>query len=299
MSANLKNGGADPDIFAGLVRSLSVDMLAVQEVSHDQAQALSDLFEHGEIDPDHNYVGMGLLSRHPIAVERIPMTWGFGQTARLLPRDFDSLREPVDVTNLHIAAPHMHSPWPGPYLRWRQAGELAHYLSESDRRETNAKVGQGAQPPRNANCSVMSSNNAMEESRGHGAPELPGVRDLGVSRRPGPSAPVNLASPDRRREEAALCKSSGPARVLVGDFNATPYWPWYRRMVSQFTDAAVTVAEKSGEPLKPTWGPWPGSPKVLRIDHGFLRRVDAEGFEVFDVVGSDHCALVMDLTLPV
>jgi len=70
-------------------------------------------------------------------------------------------------------------------------------------------------------------------------------------------------------------------------------------MQTQFTDAAVTVATKTGEPLKPTWGPWPGSAKVLRIDHGFLRGVDVEGFEVLEVLGSDHCALVMDLILPV
>jgi endonuclease/exonuclease/phosphatase family metal-dependent hydrolase len=35
MSANLMNGGADPDTLASLVESLAVDVLAVQEVSHE------------------------------------------------------------------------------------------------------------------------------------------------------------------------------------------------------------------------------------------------------------------------
>ena len=54
MSVNVMNGGADPDTLASLVESLAVDVLAVQEVSHEQAEALSRLFDYGEIDPDHN-----------------------------------------------------------------------------------------------------------------------------------------------------------------------------------------------------------------------------------------------------
>ena len=138
-----------------------------------------------------------------------------------------------------------------------------------------------------ANSSKIHSSSASETSEGHGAPVAPGNS--------GPSARL----PQNGERLRANPPANGPARVLVGDFNATPYWPWYRRMQSQFTDAAVTVAIKTGEPLKPTWGLWPGSAKVLRIDHGFLRGVDVEGFEVLEVLGSDHCALVMDLILPV
>jgi hypothetical protein len=290
MSANLMNGGADPDTLARLVESLAVDVLAVQEVSHEQAEALSRLFDYGEIDPDHNYVGMGLLSHYPVTVERIPFTWGFGQTARMLRKDFVSLCEPLEITNLHVAAPHMVAPAPGPYLRWRQAGEFKRYLRASDAREADRVLEQGDQPVLSPNCSTINSSSAMDVNTGEGSPLCPG-EDL----REGKAAPTNLADPKRLKKDAV----PGPARVLVGDFNATPYWPWYWRMDSQFTDAAVTVANMSGESPKPTWGPWPGSPRVLRIDHGFLRRVDAEGFEVVDVAGSDHCALVMDLVLPV
>jgi len=260
------NGGADPDTFVDMVAALDVDLLAVQEVGSEQAAPLAELFEYGEIDPDHNYVGMGLLCRYPVALERIEMTWGFGQTVRLEAGDSNELSEPVEITNIHVAAPHMYSPRPGLYLRWRQARELDAYLHAADRRAVPPKP-EASDQNRSESTSRSSATNV---STGQGSPT-----------RPGP------AEGDR------------PARLLVGDFNATTYWPWYRRMASQFTDAAVTVAEQAGTAPKPTWGPWPGAPKLLRIDHGFLRGLEVREFEVFEVVGSDHSALVMDVTLPV
>ncbi|MCH7868562.1 MAG: endonuclease/exonuclease/phosphatase family protein [Myxococcales bacterium] len=227
LSANLKNGGADPEAFANLVASLSVDVLALQEVSFGQAEPLTELFDHGEIYPDDNYVGRGLLSRFPVCVERIPMSWGFVLTARLESRDWNHLSGPVEITNLHVAAPHILAPRPGLALRWHQARELDAYLERAD---------QETQP--------------------------------------------------------------GPARLMVGDFNATPGWPWYRRMASRFTDAAAELAAKAGTSTVPTWGPWLGGPKLLRIDHGFIRGLEVEAFEVLEIAGSDHSALVIDLTYP-
>jgi endonuclease/exonuclease/phosphatase family metal-dependent hydrolase len=224
LSANLKNGGADPEAFANLVTALSIDVMAVQEVTFEQAEPLSRLFDYGEIVPDDHNVGRGLLCRHPVNISRFKMMWGFGQTVRLECADWNQLGGPVEITNLHIAAPHMRTPRPGPVLRWHQSRELDAYLERSDR---------GASP--------------------------------------------------------------APARLLVGDFNATPAWPWYRRMAKRFSDAAVEFAAKRQAPTQPTWGPRPGGPKLLRIDHGFTRGLCVEGFEVLEVVGSDHSALVIDL----
>jgi len=146
LSANLMNGGADPDAFANMVAALDVDLLAVQEVGCDQAAPLAELFEYGEIDPDHNYVGMGLLSRYPVALERIEMTWGFGQTVRLEAGDSNELSEPVEITNIHVAAPHMYSPMPGLYLRppKPEAGDQNRSESTSRSSATNASAGQGS-----------------------------------------------------------------------------------------------------------------------------------------------------------
>jgi endonuclease/exonuclease/phosphatase family metal-dependent hydrolase len=212
------------------------------------------------------------MSRYPVSLERFEMTWGFGQTVRLEPGHENELSEPIEISNIHVAAPHMVSPLPGFYLRWRQARELDAYL----------KLADGRGGLRGPECGIQnrsestSKSNARNVSAGQGSPTRPG------------SSPENTPA-----------NGKGPARLLVGDFNATSYWPWYWRMASQFTDAAVTVAEKTGISAKPTWGPWPGSRKLLRIDHGFLRGLEVREFEVFEIEGSDHSALVMDITLPV
>ena len=265
LSANLMNGGADIDYLANLVTALAVDVVALQEVSHEQAVVMAENYSGGEINPDDDYVGMGLLSRRPGRVERIPMTWGFGQTLRLEPEDWSQLHEPVEITNVHIAAPHMYDPAPGPILRWKQSREFWSYLEEADRRThfPTAFPTASASGADHTRSTRMKSTSAANTNAGQGAPYCP-----------------------------------GPARVLVGDFNATSYWPWYRRIARQFTDVAVAVASKRGSKLLPTWGPWLEGPKLLRIDHGFVRRLEAEEFQVFALPGTDHSAVVMDLTLP-
>jgi endonuclease/exonuclease/phosphatase family metal-dependent hydrolase len=85
------------------------------------------------------------------------------------------------------------------------------------------------------------------------------------------------------------------SRVLVGDFNATPLWPVYRWFAGRFTDAASAAAEALGHSVRPTWGPWHGAPRLLRIDHAFLRGFEVENFQVMAVRGSDHSAVVLDL----
>ncbi len=93
--------------------------------------------------------------------------------------------------------------------------------------------------------------------------------------------------PAARRERAP--------QLLVGDFNSTPVWPVYRRLARHMVDAAVVVAQRRGRPVRRTWGPWSGSPRLLRIDHGFLRGLEIEEFQVLHIPGSDHSALVLDV----
>jgi endonuclease/exonuclease/phosphatase family metal-dependent hydrolase len=293
LSGNLLNGSAEIGPFLEQVEELRVDVLALQEVCPRSADAmvdtLSEALPYGEIDPDHDCVGMALMARHPGVVRRIPMTWGFGQvieievgagqgagnaravsgggagagvsgavSAARVDRAAGAGRT-VEITNLHIAAPHMFVPAPGLYLRWRQWQELRGHLGES-----GAEVDAPA-PARSTSVDSLVDSPADSANK---------------------SAPVSdeFAAPP-------------PARVLVGDFNSTPYWPLYSRMASQFTDAAVAAAKRTGRSLRPTWGPWPGSPKLFRIDHGFVRGVEVEDFQVFEIAGSDHSALVIDLLL--
>jgi endonuclease/exonuclease/phosphatase family metal-dependent hydrolase len=84
-------------------------------------------------------------------------------------------------------------------------------------------------------------------------------------------------------------------QVVVGDFNATPRWPLYRRMASRRVDAVRMDAERRGRRPAPTWGPWPGAPRLLRIDHAFVQGLRVERARVLPLPGSDHSALLIEL----
>jgi endonuclease/exonuclease/phosphatase family metal-dependent hydrolase len=136
---------------------------------------------------------------------------------------------------------------------------------------------------------------------------------------PGLEAPVeivnvHIASPTarplrrqpgvRRGQLRALLAylDAGPPRprAVLGDFNATPVWPVYRRMASRLRDVALEHARARGRrPARtwPRWRWWPG-PQLLRIDHCFAQELRVEDCEVLPVAGSDHCALRVDFALP-
>jgi endonuclease/exonuclease/phosphatase family metal-dependent hydrolase len=107
---------------------------------------------------------------------------------------------------------------------------------------------------------------------------------------------LNIGAPARAPQ--AEGEPEAPQRIVVGDFNATPIWPLYWRMSSQFTDAALAVARQSGRRAQRTWGPWFGAPRLLRIDHGFVTKgMRVDEFQAVPVIGSDHSAIVMDVLL--
>ncbi len=96
--------------------------------------------------------------------------------------------------------------------------------------------------------------------------------------------------------EAHLEASADRPRVLVGDLNATPAWPLYRRLCRRLCDGARAVAANGARsrPLR-TWGPWPGAPRLLRLDHVLVRGVRVTALRVLPLPGSDHSALVVDI----
>ena len=97
--------------------------------------------------------------------------------------------------------------------------------------------------------------------------------------------------------EVHLRAGDGKARVVVGDFNATPLWPVYRRMRRLMEDGALQAARRQGERPRATWSPRPWLPSLLRIDHGFVSGVSLESFRVVPLPDSDHDAIVLDLDL--
>lgn len=102
----------------------------------------------------------------------------------------------------------------------------------------------------------------------------------------------------RRRQaqafEAFLLANPSEARCVVGDYNATPAWPLYRRLRRHLEDAAVHAARREGRPVRPTWGPRAGSRRLLRIDHALVRGLEVESFQVVDIPGSDHSGILFE-----
>ncbi len=84
------------------------------------------------------------------------------------------------------------------------------------------------------------------------------------------------------------------ARLVVGDYNATPGWPLYWRMTQMFEDGAVASARKLGRRAQPTWGPRPESRRLLRIDHAMVKGMEVDGFQVIPIPGSDHSGILFD-----
>jgi len=102
----------------------------------------------------------------------------------------------------------------------------------------------------------------------------------------------------RRRQaqafEAFLLANPSEARCVVGDYNATPAWPLYRRMRRHLEDAAVHAARREGRPVRPTWGPRAESRRLLRIDHALVRGLEIQSFQVVDLPGSDHSGILLE-----
>jgi endonuclease/exonuclease/phosphatase (EEP) superfamily protein YafD len=86
--------------------------------------------------------------------------------------------------------------------------------------------------------------------------------------------------------------SSGPPRILAGDFNATLDHAVFRNLLGTgYTDAAAAT----GEGLVPTWRPR-RLPPVVAIDHVLTdSRAGAIAARIYDLPGSDHRALFADL----
>jgi endonuclease/exonuclease/phosphatase (EEP) superfamily protein YafD len=215
LTANLRNGKADPWAFAALVAALTPDAVATQELSPEQAEALARVMPHGALAPARDHTGMGVALRRPGAVRRLPLPFRDAHVAEVAL----GLGEPVEIVNVHLLAPHARPPWWTVRIRRGQVRGLEAYLDATPRRQ----------------------------------------------------------------------------RIVLGDLNATPLWPAYRRLAARLADAAVEAARQNGHRPQRTWGPGSRAPRLLRIDHVLLSGVSAEGVEIVPLRGSDHAAVVADV----
>jgi hypothetical protein len=112
-------------------------------------------------------------------------------------------------------------------------------------------------------------------------------------------APVPGSVPQWVSDLAVLrqwCAGPTPA-VVAGDFNATLDHSALRAGTAGCGDAAA----QRGQGLVPTWGPSPRTRALgPQIDHVFATDgIVAETFEVIDISGSDHRAVLTTLRLPI
>jgi endonuclease/exonuclease/phosphatase (EEP) superfamily protein YafD len=112
------------------------------------------------------------------------------------------------------------------------------------------------------------------------------------------SKPMRSSLQLRKDELVALEKILGNgevngARALVGDLNSSPAWPLYRRLRLLATDAALAAGT-----ARRSWGPWPGSPRLLRIDHCFVQGLEPRLTRLLAIRGADHSGLLIDLETP-
>ncbi len=116
-----------------------------------------------------------------------------------------------------------------------------------------------------------------------------------------PHTPTPWTAFGRRRDQVAALdhyrRTEGAGRrILLGDFNATPSWPAYRRLATDLDDAARSHADREGDRPPRTWGPLPGWPRLLRIDHVLVPGFTVHRTRTFDV-GSDHDALLVEISV--
>ena len=104
----------------------------------------------------------------------------------------------------------------------------------------------------------------------------------------------------RRRQVDALLAFLEEAkplpRAVVGDFNATPLWPAYRRIAARLRHSVT--AHASG--VFARHRTWPHVPALgiagwIGIDHCFLTGLVARDLRVVPLLGSDHLGLCIDV----
>jgi endonuclease/exonuclease/phosphatase family metal-dependent hydrolase len=219
MTANLWATRVDAAAFADQVRHYDPDVVVTQELGPRAAEELATIYPYGELAPATDFRGMGIALNRPGKVTKLELPHKGGLIAQLEPGDWSMLDEPLEIMNMHFAAPGPKGIPSALVARKRQWAGFVDYLVEAE--------------------------------------DVP--------------------------------------RIVIGDMNSTPLWPLYHKLAGRFVDAHRAVAKRFGRHPRPTWGPTPGSPRLLRIDHVFTDRVTVSDLWVVPIPGSDHSGIVLDL----
>lgn len=105
--------------------------------------------------------------------------------------------------------------------------------------------------------------------------------------------PWRVARAQRRRQIdriGEVVDERATASVVIGDMNASPLWPEYKRLSEIGADAARATGT-----ARRTWSQFLAGPRLLRIDHAFVTGAQPIATATVKVGGTDHCALVVDV----
>ena len=128
LSANLWSGRANHQALARQIEELEVDAVAVQELSRNQAGAISEVLPYGKLEASPDRGGMGIALRHPGNVQRLNMCHRDAHVVELLPDEWPDLPDRLELVNVHIEAPHGFPAWRSLAHRRDQLRELIAYL---------------------------------------------------------------------------------------------------------------------------------------------------------------------------
>lgn len=130
MTANLWWRKADPEALAKTLEAVEPDVLAVQELGHEQAEAIASVLPHGHLEPRLDYEGMGIALRRPADVRPLSLHRRDGRVARLAPELWPGLDREVEVVNVHVLAPHAFPFWRTLPTRRGQVHGLSRWLDD-------------------------------------------------------------------------------------------------------------------------------------------------------------------------
>ena len=92
------------------------------------AKTLAEVLPEGHLAPTPRRRGLGIACRHPAVVEPLPLGVRNGLVARFSPTDWSGLRQPIEIVNVHIFAPHSWPYFPRRKRRGRQVRGLLEFL---------------------------------------------------------------------------------------------------------------------------------------------------------------------------
>jgi endonuclease/exonuclease/phosphatase family metal-dependent hydrolase len=133
LTANLKNGGADPRALVEILRRAEPDVAAFQEIDAAQARAVeeSGLFAHGRLDPRADSTGLGLVLRHPAQVRRLALPQRDAWIAEMRVPGGAGRGAALEILCVHITAPHQLPPWDMVRQRRDQVRTLRDHLARA------------------------------------------------------------------------------------------------------------------------------------------------------------------------